>query len=176
MTEGSAGGRRMLLRAIAAFLAMPALVAGAVPWLLLRSDPWRGAPRAPGLALAALGLVGLLWCVRDFYVLGKGTLAPWSPPRRLVVRGLYRFVRNPMYVSVLALVAGLAWWRASPVLAAYAATLAVAFHLRVVFGEEPVMARRFGDEWTAYRAAVGRWVPGRARSTRTPRSPARGDG
>ncbi len=152
-----------MLGAILAFLAMPAIVAGVVPWLLLRSDRWRGAPEAPGLALVALGVAGLLWCVRDFYVIGKGTLAPWAPPRRLVVRGLYRFVRNPMYVSVLATVAGLAWWRASPALAAYAAALAIAFHLRVVLGEEPGMAARFGEEWTAYRAAVRRWVPGRRR-------------
>ncbi|HYD40323.1 MAG TPA: methyltransferase [Anaeromyxobacter sp.] len=146
-----------------AFVAMPAMVAGVVPGLLLRIDRWRGPPRTPGVALAALGAAGLLWCVRDFYVIGKGTLAPWAPPRRLVVRGLYRFVRNPMYVSVLATVAGLAWWRASPVLAGYAAALAIAFHLRVVLGEEPVMAQRFGEEWTAYRAAVRRWVPGRPR-------------
>ncbi len=151
---------RLLLRAVLAFAAMPAIVAGVAPWLLLRSDRWRGPPQPLGLALAALGIAGLLWCVRDFYAIGKGTLAPWAPPRRLVVRGLYRFVRNPMYVSVLATVAGIAWWRASPVLAAYAAALAVAFHLRVVLGEEPGMAKRFGEEWTAYRTAVRRWVPG----------------
>jgi protein-S-isoprenylcysteine O-methyltransferase Ste14 len=159
-------GDRILLRAIAAFLAMPAVAAGVVPWLLLRSDRWRGAPQAPGAALAALGAVGLLWCVRDFYVIGKGTLAPWAPPSRLVVRGLYRIVRNPMYVSVLAIVSGIAWWRASPVVAAYAAALAIAFHLRVVVNEEPVMARRFGEEWIAYRARVRRWIPGAPRRGR----------
>lgn len=151
---------RLFAQALVAFLAMPAMVAGVVPWLLLRSDRWRGAPQAFGVAPAALGVAGLLWCVRDFYVIGRGTLAPWAPPRRLVVRGLYRLVRNPMYVSVLATVAGLAWWRASPLVAAYAAALAVAFHLRVVLGEEPVMAARFGEEWSAYRAAVRRWIPG----------------
>ncbi len=156
----------MLLRALIAFLVMPATVAGLVPWLLLRSDRWRGPPFPPGLLLAALGLAGLLWCVRDFYVIGRGTLAPWAPPRRLVVVGLYRLTRNPMYVSVLTLVAGLAAWRASPVLGGYAAARAGAFPLRVRRGEEPVMARRFGEEWTAYRSRVRRWLPAPARSPR----------
>jgi protein-S-isoprenylcysteine O-methyltransferase Ste14 len=112
-----------------------------------------------GASLVALGAAGLLWCVRDFYVVGRGTLAPWSPPRRLVVVGLYRVVRNPMYVSVLALVAGIAWWRTSPVVAAYCAVLAVAFHLRVVLHEEPWLERSFPEEWHAYSLEVRRWVP-----------------
>lgn len=151
----------MFLKAVVAFLAMPAMMGGVVPWLLLRSDRWRGQGSGPGAALAALGLAGLLWCVRDFYVVGKGTLAPWSPPRRLVMVGLYRFVRNPMYVSVLALVAGVAWWQTSPVVAGYAAVLAIAFHLRVVVNEEPVMAQRFPEDWEGYRARAGRWLPHR---------------
>jgi protein-S-isoprenylcysteine O-methyltransferase Ste14 len=59
-----------------------------------------------GLALLAVGLVLLLWCARDFFVSGRGTLAPWDPPKRLVIVGLYRFVRNPMYIAVLILLAG----------------------------------------------------------------------
>ncbi len=110
--------------------------------------------------------------MRDFYVIGRGTLAPWAPPRRLVVVGLYRLTRHPMYVGVLTLVAGIAAWRASPVVAGYAAALALVFHLRVVLDEEPVMARRFGDEWTAYRARVRRWLPAPARRPRRTPSPA----
>ena len=148
----------MFLRALIAFLALPGVFAFAVPLLLLRPP----APRAPfttlGAAVVVLGLAILVWCVRDFYVLGRGTLAPWSPPQRLVVRGLYRFSRNPMYVGVLAIVGGWAIGFGSWPLAAYAAALAVAFHLRVVLGEEPWLARTHGAAWTAYVVAVPRWL------------------
>lgn len=148
----------MLARALFAFLAMPGLVAFGVPALWL----WRlgrlqiVAPA--GLALLAVGTVGLLWCVRDFYVRGKGTLAPWSPPRHLVVVGLYRFSRNPMYVSVLLILLGWAATTATPALLAYAAAVAVAFHLRVVHGEEPWLARAHGERWSAYAQTVPRWL------------------
>jgi len=155
----------VLGRSLLAFLAFPAVVGILAPWLLAASDPARRAPWAPGIVLVAAGLAGLVWCVRDFHVVGRGTLAPWAPPRRLVVVGLYRFVRNPMYLSVLTLVAGFAAWRASPRTALYAAALAIAFHLRVVLAEEPWLARTFGEEWTAYARAVRRWVP-RARGWR----------
>jgi len=85
----------MLARAILAFLALPVTFGMLVPALLLRGYGSRGDPRPAGAVLAALGLAGLLWCVRDFYVSGRGTLAPWAPPRRLVVAGLYRFVAEP---------------------------------------------------------------------------------
>jgi protein-S-isoprenylcysteine O-methyltransferase Ste14 len=106
-----------------------------------------------------LGLLGLMWCVRDFYVSGKGTLAPWDPPARLVIVGLYRYTRNPMYVSVLLFVGGWSAVAASPVLACYAAVVAVAFHLRVLLHEEPWLAKNFGPEWSAYSARVPRWIP-----------------
>ena len=149
----------LLVRAILAFLAMPALAGLLAPWLIARGDRWRGSGCSWGAWLAALGAAGLLWCVRDFYVVGRGTLAPWSPPRRLVAVGLYRVVRNPMYVSVLALVAGIAWWWTSPLAAAYCGALAVGFHLRVVLHEEPWLARSFPEEWRAYSTEVRRWVP-----------------
>jgi protein-S-isoprenylcysteine O-methyltransferase Ste14 len=76
-----------------------------------------------------------------------------------VVIGLYRFVRNPMYVSVLTVVVG--WWLAtgSRLLAGYAALLAIGFHLRVLYHEEPWLLRQFGDEWVVYCASVRRWLP-----------------
>ncbi len=106
-----------------------------------------------------VGVCVLLWCVRDFYAIGKGTLAPWDPPKRLVIVGLYRFTRNPMYVGVLGWVSGWSLLAGSPVLAAYAGVLAVCFHLRVIFYEEPTLARQFGNEWTLYCARVNRWLP-----------------
>lgn len=165
----------MFARAVLAFLAMPAVVGILVPLWIARADPWRGGGNRAGVVLAAFGLAGLLWCVRDFYAIGKGTLAPWSPPRRLVVVGLYRFARNPMYLSVLVLVAGIAAWSGSPAVALYAAAVALAFHLRVVLNEERWLARTF-PEWDAYVRAVPRWLPrltpGRG-AGRAPRPPAR---
>ena len=149
----------LLWRAIFSFLALPTVVAGVVPALLVTGRPVPRAMVAPGAALLAVGITLLLWCVRDFFVSGRGTLAPWDPPKQLVVVGLYRHVRNPMYVAVLTIVAGwgalyLAGW-----LALYALALAVGFHLRVVWHEEPCLRRRFGAEWEAYARRTGRWVP-----------------
>lgn len=111
------------------------------------------------------GAALLLWCVRDFYVAGRGTLAPWDPPRRLVSVGLYRVSRNPMYVAVLVILAGwaVAYWSAP--LTIYAITVAIAFHLRAVRWEEPTLARLHGAEWTRYRERVPRWLRWRDRRT-----------
>jgi len=149
----------MYLRALLAFLALPGVVAGLVPMLLAHLDAGRKGGCAFGFVLMGVGLVLLLWCVRDFLVSGRGTLAPWDPPKRLVVVGLYRFVRNPMYLAVLTLVAGWGLATGSRLLAGYGAVLAVGFHLRIVCYEEPWLRRQFGAEWTAYSASVSRWLP-----------------
>ena len=104
------------------------------------------------------GLAVLLWCVRDFYVAGKGTLAPWDPPRHLVRVGLYRYSRNPMYVGVLLILTGWATSFRTPTLAIYAVVVAILFHLRVLAHEEPWLARTFPGEWPAYRSRVPRWL------------------
>lgn len=148
----------MFWRALLAFLAMPAVVAFAVPaaWL------WFGGRlhvvHPAGLAAWGAGVAGLLWCVRDFYVVGKGTLAPWAPPRKLVVVGLYRFSRNPMYVSVALVLLGWAWAFGAWGLLVYALVVVTAFHLRVVRGEEPWLARTHGEHWRRYQAQVPRWL------------------
>lgn len=157
----------LLLRALAAFVALPGMVAGIIPWLIVSSDSransgWLG----PGLALLAAGLTVLLWCVRDFYVAGKGTLAPWDPPARFVRVGLYRVVRNPMYVGVLLLVGGWALLSGSPALVVYGTVLALAFHARVTLYEEPWLARNFPEAWRPYAASVPRWLPRVARRPR----------
>ena len=148
----------MFWRALLAFIALPGVVVFAIPaaWLwhthrLRPEHPW-------GLVLLAAGTAGLLWCVRNFYARGKGTLAPWSPPQRLVVVGLYRYSRNPMYVSVLLVLLGWTASFASPGLLAYSAGIAAAFHLRVVFGEEPWLAQTHGANWQAYTSRVPRWL------------------
>lgn len=146
-------------RALLAFLAMPGFVAFALPisWLSLHGI--LGSPRAyEGLVLLGAGIVGLIWCCVDFYREGKGTLAPWDPPRHLVRTGLYRFSRNPMYVSVVTILFGWAVGYMERPLGVYALCIATAFHLRVVFGEEPFLERTFGQEWRWYRARTPRWI------------------
>lgn len=149
----------MFLRALIAFLALPGVVALAIPLSLgLRELRNGGEFSAWGLLPLCGGFVLLLWCVRDFYVAGKGTLAPWSPPRNLVVVGVYRYSRNPMYVAVTMMLAGWALCFRSPTLAIYAAGVVLAFHLRVVLGEEPWLARTHGTAWDDYKAKVPRWL------------------
>ena len=109
-------------------------------------------------AILTAGFAGLLWCVRDFYVAGRGTLAPWSPPRRLVAVGLYRYSRNPMYVAVLAVLAGWGLSFGSAGHLVYAGGVAVAFQLRVVLHEEPWLARTFAEDWDTYRRRTPRWL------------------
>jgi protein-S-isoprenylcysteine O-methyltransferase Ste14 len=105
-----------------------------------------------------VGSVLLLVCVREFYVAGRGTLAPWAPPTSLVATGPYKWSRNPMYVAVLLILTGWAIGFQSWDMALYAVVVAVVFHVRVVLHEEPWLARTFGDVWTQYRAQVPRWL------------------
>jgi protein-S-isoprenylcysteine O-methyltransferase Ste14 len=148
----------MLLRALIAFLALPGVVAFAIPLLVFeRGQPVRNFHPA-GAAVLAAGVFVLAWYVRDFYVLGRGTLAPWDPPKALVIRGLYRYSRNPMYVGVLLILAGWALGFRSTALACYAIGIGILFHLRVLLNEEPFLARTHGQQWINYRATVPRWL------------------
>ena len=154
----------MFWRAVLAFLAMPAMVAFAVPAAWLWHAQRLQIVHPIGLAVLVIGTVGLLWCVRDFYVLGKGTLAPWAPPTKLVTAGLYRFSRNPMYVSVALVLFGWALAFASLGLAVYALVVVVAFILRVRLNEEPYLARTHGAQWDDYAKRVPRWFGWRRRA------------
>ncbi len=106
----------MFIRALIAFIALPGIAAIIAPPLIAYYDPWNGYHWTPGILIMWVGAFVLFWCIRDFYVSGRGTLAPWDPPKKLVVVGLYRFVRNPMYVGVLMLVLGWSIYYCSPVL------------------------------------------------------------
>jgi protein-S-isoprenylcysteine O-methyltransferase Ste14 len=124
----------LFVRALLAFLILPAWIAFAIPLVWLRGDrPFH----ADGLWVLVPGVVVLLECVREFYVNGKGTLAPWDPPRRLVTTGLYRWSRNPMYVGVLLTNAGWAVGYRSWMIAGYAGVTFLPFHLRVLRGAHP---------------------------------------
>ncbi len=149
----------LFLRALIAFLALPTVVGGLIPWLVYTPATTRVANSPLGWPVLAAGLSIVLWCVRDFYVIGKGTLAPWDPPKKLVIVGLYRIVRNPMYVGVLTWVAGLAILTRSRELTIYLVLLAAGFHIRVLTYEEPTLERLFGEDWRRYRGTVNRWLP-----------------
>ena len=149
----------MFIRALISFIALPGIFAVIAPPLIAYFDPWNRAHWIPGVFVMIIGAVVLLWCVCDFYTLGKGTLAPWDPPKKLVVLGLYRFVRNPMYIGVLLLVLGWSLYFGSPLLLLYVAILAIGFHIRVVRNEEPRLKAQFGSQWELYQQEVSRWLP-----------------
>ena len=151
--------------ATAVFLAVaPGGVAGLVPWLLSR---WRMAPpflgigalRWLGVALIAAGTPILLDSFVRFAREGSGTPAPVYPTDRLIITGLYRYMRNPMYVGVTAIVAGQGLLLGSAPVLAYGVVLWLGFHLFVRLHEEPGLQRRYGAQFTAYCAGVRRWLP-----------------
>jgi protein-S-isoprenylcysteine O-methyltransferase Ste14 len=149
--------RSLFVQALLAFLALPGIVAYLVP-LFVIDRPHEQNVNWVGLAIAAAGTALLLWCVREFYVSGKGTLAPWTPPRHLVISGPYRLSRNPMYVAVALVLCGWAVAFRTRALAIYAVAVIGAFNLRILFGEEPWLARTHGEAWTRYRSNVPRWL------------------
>ena len=144
------------------FVLAPGVVAGVVPWLLTgwRVDrtyawPWR----ALGVVLVVAGAAALVHAFARFVIEGAGTPAPVAPTERLVVGGLYRHVRNPMYLAVAAVICGEALILGRPWLYAYGGLFGVAVWLFVTLYEEPVLARRYGAEYDAYRRAVPGWRP-----------------
>jgi len=148
----------LFARALFALLLLPGTMGFFLPWLLVESD-WRDRPfHLAAMAPLLFGLSLLLLCVREFYVSGKGTLAPWAPPVHLVTSGPYRYSRNPMYVAMTSLIIGWAWAFGSAAIAWYALFMILAFHLRILLGEEPRLAREFGAAWSRYRSSVPRWI------------------
>ena len=149
-------------RQVLAAIVLPGTVTIAVPALILDGDglgPWTFA--VTGLLLVAAGAAILAWTVVLFARIGRGTLAPWDPTRRLVVAGPYRHVRNPMISGVVAVLVGEAVAFASAGVAAWAATVFVVNWAWFVHVEEPGLMRRFGEEYREYRRAVPRWIPSR---------------
>ena len=146
---------RLFWKALLAFVVLPGTVAFLVPLTVFQRPSSSLDPL--GFVPLLLGIVLLLATVREFYVVGRGTLAPWSPPEQLVTTGLYRYSRNPMYVAVVLVLLGwAALFRSFPLLV-YALTVTIGFHLRLVFGEEPWLAQAHGDRWARYAARVPRW-------------------
>lgn len=149
---------RLVARAAAAFVALPGVVAVAIPGLLLAAQPSLPPMMAWALVPLTLGVAPLVSCVVAFYRQGHGTLAPWDPPQRLVIGGLYRWSRNPMYVAVITMLWSWAAAFPSSPLVVYAGAATMAMYVRVVHGEEPALARRYPEEWAAYQVRVPRWI------------------
>ncbi len=123
--------------------------------------PTVGVWQVVGMMVAGVGAAIALWCILTFAILGHGTPAPFDPPRRLVVRGPYRFVRNPMYLGAGQVLAGAALCYHSLPLLGYAVLFIVVTHFFVVIYEEPTLRQTFGNDYQAYRRRVGRWCPKR---------------
>lgn len=146
------------------FFAAPAIVAGVVPLSisggrLPEPFPGYGLMLVAGAALIIAGLAGLIVAFAQFAIEGRGTPAPVAPTSSLVVRGLYRYVRNPMYVAVLAIILGQALIFANVRVLLYGAVIFAAVHTFVVLYEEPTLRSTHGAAYEAYAHAVRRWIP-----------------
>ncbi len=178
----------MLLRVFRAVALLPGTALVVVPGVILwvfRNTPLAGRPSPPlgplfwaGLLLVLAGLFLITWTVSLFARVGRGTLAPWEPPGRLVVRGPYRHVRNPMISGVLAALLGEAVLFQSWPLLGWFLLFFAANALYIPLFEEPGLQRRFGGDYLAYKGNVPRWVPRlrpwdipSGRSERGPRPP-----
>jgi protein-S-isoprenylcysteine O-methyltransferase Ste14 len=149
---------------VAFLVVAPGVVAGLVPWVLTRWEveepfPYRLPLRVVGAALLVVGLVVLLDAFARFVREGLGTPAPVAPTERLVVGGLYRYVRNPMYLAVGTIIVGQALLLGQLILIPYAALFGLAVWTFVRRYEEPTLVRQFGAEYEEYRRAVPAWWP-----------------
>ena len=143
-------------------VAVPGTVAGYVPWRL-KPDPSTSATGIEEWAASTVIAIGvaiyLYTAFWGFAVIGGGTPAPIAPTKILVVKGLHRFVRNPMYIGVALTIGGQAWLFHSLHIAIYLACMLLTVHLFVLFYEEPTLRKQFGEEYDRYRARVPRWIP-----------------
>lgn len=150
----------LFLKNLAFTILVPGTVAILVPVLLHRGPLFEFQLLSlPGVALMICATIIYLWCLWDFAHFGRGTPAPIDPPKRLVVRGLYRYTRNPMYVAALSAIMGWTLYFTDPLLLLYWLVSALCFHLFVVFYEEPHLRARFGEQYLAYCSQVNRWLP-----------------
>jgi len=150
----------LLLKNLLFTLIAPGTVAFCLPLLIVRgqaigSGGWLIASSVFFLA----GVAIYSWCVWDFASFGRGTPAPIDAPKKLVVRGLYHYTRNPMYLGVLTTIIAWAVLFKEPYLLLYALCVGLCFHLFVVFYEEPHLRAVFGSSYEGYRARVPRWLP-----------------
>lgn len=161
----------LAVRSLFFALLVPGTVVGLIPYLIVTGGPKTAAAPWSAADLAfvpiTVGVAILLWCIWDFAVTGRGTVAPVDPPTRLVRRGLYRYVRNPMYLGALVALLGEAALFRSIALLMYTAGWFAFINLVVLLYEEPALRRKFGASYESYCEAVGRWVPKRSSPARS---------
>ena len=154
---------RLLFRSLFWTVLMPGMIAGYIPWRFfgLRETKVDGSDPLQWIALASIGLGAALLtaCIVEFAQRGRGTLSPVDPPRQLVVRGLYRYVRNPMYLAVTMILLGEALLLGSSDLVIYWAAFFLAANLFIIGYEEPYLRRHFGASYADYTRRVRRWIP-----------------
>ena len=140
---------------------VPGTVAGYIPWRLRQNAvPITGSEEWAAMGVIAIGIaIYLSTAFWGFALIGGGTPAPIAPTKILVVRGLHRYVRNPMYIGVALVIAGQAWLFYSQHIAIYLACVLVIVNFFVLLYEEPTLQRQFGEEYERYRARVPRWIP-----------------
>ena len=155
----------LTLRSLLWTILLPGVFAGYVPWRYFGVSRVHLDLTNPlhqlGLHLIAMGAALLGACIWEFARRGRGTLSPVDPPKELVVHGLYRYVRNPMYLSVSTIVFGEALLARSSALLLYWAIFFTAANLFIVFYEEPTLRHQFGESYERYTQRVGRWLPRR---------------
>lgn len=150
----------LLLKNLLFTLLVPGTVGIYVPLLLTRGlVPAFGVTFLAALGLLVIGGATYAWCVWDFAVFGRGTPAPLDAPKRLVIRGLYRYTRNPMYLGVLTVLLGWTVMFQTMTVLVYTICVGICFYLFVVLYEERHLVRRFGAEYQDYCAKVHRWLP-----------------
>jgi protein-S-isoprenylcysteine O-methyltransferase Ste14 len=156
-------GAMIALKTIIFTILVPGTVAFVIPWFILGQTPSvetvSPSPWLLGLPLLLAGIALYLWCAGAFTFIGKGTPAPIDAPVFLVRDGPYQWVRNPMYIGVLAIIVGQAILFHSVALLGYALLVWVAVHLFVIFVEEPSLRSQFGESYDAYLGVVPRWLP-----------------
>lgn len=157
----------LALRSLLWMLILPGTIAGYIPWRYFRLAHTRISLTNPVDLLATLviaaGMTLLGACIWEFFRSGRGTLSPVDPPKHLVVQGLYRYVRNPMYLAVSTILLGEALLARSSALLLYWAVFFTAANLFVRLYEEPTLRRQFGESYERYTRTVGRWLPRRPR-------------
>ncbi len=149
-----------------AILLLPGMVTVVIPATILYCtgvawppQPWNIILLVVGSMFIFVGLALMVWTNRLFITVGKGTLAPWNPPQKLVVRGIYRYVRNPMITGVCCILLGEAIFFCSlPLLGLFSFGLVLNL-IYIPLSEEPGLAKRFGDDYLLYKQNVPRWIP-----------------
>jgi protein-S-isoprenylcysteine O-methyltransferase Ste14 len=154
----------LLLRNLFFTILQPGIVAGLIPFLILKEGASNILAQPLifhhylGATVFFIGLVIMITCIISFAVKGRGTLSPADPTKRLVVTGLYKFSRNPMYIGVMLILIGEAAFFSSRSLWVYSAIVFMAFNLFIILHEEPRLKRDFGTEYQQYGRTVRRWI------------------